>query len=148
MSSLHVSHLQDIYEEALIRIQEKNKKMNKIHENFLNRLKDSVQEFKIKLSQEIDYHLLRSAKHGCKRVRWCSRFNFSQKIGNVKVSTLVHGWKTNNTINSWDASTFKEIGMDGTPFQEIINDYKTRGIEIKNISNCCKGFGFWIEASF
>ena len=145
MSELNLAQLKEVYEAARLRMEENKIKRQEIHKQFLSRLKESSDRFQVELSEEIDHHLLRSATNACKKIRWSSRFNFNESFGNVKVSTLVYGWRT---PDSWDISMFKEIGINGSPFEELVNNYKKKGIDIKNISNRNKGFGFWIEASF
>jgi hypothetical protein len=132
--------LQKIYDNAMLKTTTNIK-----HLSFLNRLKVSSDNFQKDLEEEIIEKLKTIAEKSKKSCKFKSKYNFSEKYGNVKVSTLVKGWKTEN---GWDIERFYEIGLDSTPFENLVKNLEKRGIFIKNISDSKKGFGFWIEASF
>lgn len=117
----------------------------RVHQDFLNRLRQSALRFKKELTKEIELRLTKNAYHGKRVVRFEWK-PFSSKSGNVKISTMVYGWRTSN--NEWDHQAFLEIGYDPTPFEVLVKEFKEKGINVRNISDPKKGFGFWIEASF
>jgi len=132
--------LQKIYMESFKKISN-----NIMHIKFLNRLKESSLRFQNGIEDEVLEKLQETAKKSRKKCRFKSKYNFNEKLGNVKISTLVKGWKTET---GWDTIRFQELGMNGTPFDDLTKKLKERGIYIQNISDPSKGFGFWIEASF
>jgi len=147
MSRIDLANLKEVYAAALVKMDEEKEKRKRRHEKFLAQLKEYSDRFQDEISKEIDHNLLRAAKCGCRKTRWISRFRFHCRFGNVKVSALVYGWRTASK-DVWDFHLFEEIGIKGTPFDEVVRAYKEKGIEVKNISKNCIGDGFWIEASF
>jgi hypothetical protein len=143
--SIDINNLQELYASSFEWKKEQEERKKRTHEEFLLRLKDSSERFMEELEEEIEERLIYGAKRGRKTVRFESRMIFSRPFGNVKVSTLVYGWRTRK---GWDTDRFKEIGLDATPFETISKKLENKGIKIKNISDSNKGFGFWIEASF
>jgi transposase len=136
-----------IYEGFSERQEIQRARQHRKHQEFLNRLQDSCVEFRNELGKQIEERLTSAAYRGKRSVRF-ETLSFNRKMGNVKVSTLVYGWKNPQTTSYWDASVFQEIGFDSTPFDALVKEYLERGIHVKNVSDPSKGFGFWIEASF
>jgi hypothetical protein len=126
------------------RVEEEQMKKDR-HKEFLLRLKNSATDFMNILEDEIENHLTQGAYRGRKNVRFQSEQDFAKPFGNVKISTLVYGWRTKH---GWDIERFKEIGLSGTPFDQLVEEFRERGIRVRNISDSNKGFGFWLEASF
>jgi hypothetical protein len=112
----------------------------------MDRLRDTSSRFQQELSQEIESYLLKAATNGRKYTRFQSKFSFSESYGNVKVSTLVYGWRVGKGVFTVDS--FKDIQLESTPFNALVKSFADRNITVSNISNPSKGFGFWIEASF
>lgn len=132
-----------IVEASIDRKADQERKRITIHQQFLCRLKETSMDFMHILEDEIQGMLLEMAKRGHKRTRFQSFFQFSQHFRNLRVSTLVYGWRS---PAGWDIEKFKELGFTGTPFDLLVEDFKGRGIFVKNISDSNRGFGFWIEA--
>jgi hypothetical protein len=137
---MNSEELQKIYIESF-----KNISDNMMHIRFLDRLKESSLRFQNILENEILEKLQETAKKSRKKCKFKSKLNFNEKLGNVKISTLVKGWKTET---GWDTFRYQELGLLGTPFEDLAEKLKQRGINVHNISDSSKGFGFWIEASF
>ena len=144
-SKITASDLKKIIESSFDHRKEEDMKKKERHNIFLQNLKNTSNDFINELENEINEYLKNCASNGRKSVRFQSQFKFANVFGNVKISTLIYGWRNKD---GWNKSRFKEIGFEGTPFDKLVNDYKDRDIIIKNISDSKKGFGFWIEASF
>jgi len=144
-NKITASDLKKIVESSFERRKTEDESKKARHEEFIKRLKDTSDDFINMLTDEIEFYLKETANRGRKSIRFQSEFQFASTLGNVKISTLVYGWRTKD---GWDATRYKEIGLKGTPFDYLVEEFKTRDIVIKNISNPNKGFGFWIEASF
>lgn len=145
MSGIDASRLKQVYNASFEKKAQEEENKRKKHQDFLVRLKDSSDRFQKELSEEIDKNLLHAASKGRTSVRWESRFGFPGHYGNVRVSTLVYGWRT---PKCWDKERFTEIGLEGSPFDRLVKIYEQAGITLRNVSNPNKGFGFWLEASF
>lgn len=136
-------------EEKKIREQERMEQKRMRHEEFIGRLKDSCDDFMNEMEKEVMDRLLSSVHRGNKMVRFRASMDFDQSFGCVKVSTMVYGWRDSKN-HGWTTKTFEEVGIkEGmTPFSLVVEDFKERGISVKNISDRRRGLGFWIEASF
>lgn len=78
----------------------------------------------------------------------CKKFffeDFKEKIGPVKVSTLVKGFHIDG---GWDASIFQKIGMPQTPFETAVSRLLEKGILLEDVSDISKGSGCWLQVSF
>lgn len=144
-TKITASDLKKIIESSFDYRKEEDMKKKERHNIFLQNLKNTSNDFLFELENEINEYLQNCASNGRKSIRFQSKFKFADTFGNVKISTLIYGWRNKN---EWNTSRFKEIGFEKTPFDKLVNDYKERDIVIKNISDSKKGFGFWIEASF
>lgn len=144
-SRIDAPRLREVYQASFEKKAQEDEKKKQRHQDFLVRLKDSSDRFQKELSEEIDKNLLSAASKGRTSTRWESRFGFSGHFGNVRVSTLVYGWRT---PQCWDKTRFSEIGLDGTPFDTLVKSYQGIGITLRDVSNPNRGFGFWLEASF
>jgi hypothetical protein len=146
-NDMNAQDLLQIYEGHADRQIKHSELKNIRHQEFLARLKDSSDRFQEDLGNEIDDRLQKAAYHGHRTVRFQSVFDFNRPFGNVKISTLVNGWMTSD--GGWDVERFKEIGLESTPFETLVKKFDDeKKIQIKNVSDRKRGFGFWIEASF
>lgn len=111
---------------------------------FLAKLKDSADLFTEQLVRRSLAELRDSAGKGFLRKKFFFE-NFKEKYGPVKVSTLVKGF---HIQGKWDASIFKKIGLDKTPFQRAVDLLLEKGIVLEDVSDITKGAGFWLEVGF
>lgn len=144
---MDAQQLNDIFQQSLIRASEDKEQRKIKHQEFLARLRDSVERFKEQLREEIEYNLCETAKSSKKKCRFQSKYSFSDPFGNVKISTLVYGWYNRNT-KTLNINGFQELGMTMTPFDELVKEFEQKEIYVSNISDRNRSFGFWISAQF
>jgi hypothetical protein len=132
---------QDKYEE---RMRKKKEYETQRERDFLIELQSAVNLFKKEITERIWKELEECALKGYleKKIKFG---DFREKVGPVRISTLVKGFHIKNT---WDASIFEKLGMTGTPFQNVCEMFHKLGVSVTDVSDITKSTGFWIHIAF
>lgn len=132
---------QEKYEE---RMKKKKEYETQRERDFLIELESAVHFFQKEITERIWKELEECALKGYlqKKIKFG---DFREKIGPVRLSTLVKGFHIKDT---WDASIFEKLGMSETPFQRICHTFQILGVSITDVSDITKSTGFWIEIGF
>lgn len=148
MNILNEEQIEELRKEAMIKYKENENKKLKIKEikelEFLKGLKEISENFVSMILQKTMNELKYCSLHGILTKKFYVD-HFKNKKGNVKVSTLVKGFKIKE---EWNDEIFKKIGYESTPFQYVVSILKERNILLEDISDINKGLSFWCQVSF
>ena len=126
------------------RIKKKHMEDQEREQAFLVELESSSKEFQRRFIERVWEELQDCSLKGHfgKLFRFC---DFRDKIGPVRVSTLVKGF---HIQKNWDSSIFQKIGLDGTPFDQVVTSLKEKGVRVEDVSDTTKSLGFWVSIRF